>query len=135
MCTLSIFAKIVQKIQSNVFVDPLGLSVSMEGSLTAPWVGPPPADAEFSDTWSDQYFPADEDYSDVWSGYDLLNPSQNKDLELPNSAEGKLHRYLICNRRVPGFVLTSRTWCKPTLQRFHETFWYHLKLKLTSRIL
>lgn len=75
-------------------------------------MGPRPNDAKFSINGSERHFPAERDFSDVWSDYDELDPSQKKALELPNSSEGKLHRYLICSRWLPGFVPAFTTWRK-----------------------
>lgn len=47
-----------------------------------------------------------------WTQYDILDPTVEQDLEIPGASEGSLHRYLLCQRRLPGFDLKSRTWGK-----------------------
>ncbi|KAH6684956.1 hypothetical protein F5X68DRAFT_171403 [Plectosphaerella plurivora] len=53
--------------------------------------------------------PPDED---PWKNYDILDPTVEKDLTLPGAREGPLHRYLLCDRVLPGFDLKSRTWAQ-----------------------
>ncbi|KAK8071311.1 P-loop containing nucleoside triphosphate hydrolase [Apiospora hydei] len=45
-----------------------------------------------------------------WAAYDLIDPRVTKTLELPGSSHGKDHRYLLCSRRLFGFVFKSRRW-------------------------
>ncbi|KAJ2996679.1 hypothetical protein NUW58_g900 [Xylaria curta] len=45
-----------------------------------------------------------------WADYDALDPSKNKDLETNGSEESAKHRYLLCNRRLWGLILKTRTW-------------------------
>ncbi|KAK7409221.1 hypothetical protein QQX98_008597 [Neonectria punicea] len=49
-----------------------------------------------------------------WAHYDLLNPHDEKDLEMSGAADGPRHRYLLCGRSLYGFDLKSRTWIMPT---------------------
>lgn len=49
----------------------------------------------------------------IWTEYDLIDPTTVKSLDLPDRPEKELkHRYLICSRRLMGFVLKSRQWGK-----------------------
>ncbi|CZR56708.1 related to TOB3 (member of AAA-ATPase family) [Phialocephala subalpina] len=45
-----------------------------------------------------------------WTNYDMINPLDEKSLELPEGYEDRDHRYLLCTRRLMGFVLKSRSW-------------------------
>ncbi|TWU71120.1 hypothetical protein ED733_001833 [Metarhizium rileyi] len=47
-----------------------------------------------------------------WAEYDVINPTVEKSLELPEGYADRNHRYLICTRLLMGFVLKSRTWEK-----------------------
>ncbi|KAI0178878.1 P-loop containing nucleoside triphosphate hydrolase protein [Hypoxylon sp. FL1284] len=46
----------------------------------------------------------------IWIDYDLINPTLVESLDLPGGPRGLKHRYLICSRRLMGFVLKARTW-------------------------
>ncbi|KAK6839088.1 hypothetical protein PG987_004954 [Apiospora arundinis] len=46
----------------------------------------------------------------LWKDYDLIDPSTTKNLELPGGMDGPNHRYLLCSRRLFGFVFKSRDW-------------------------
>ena len=45
-----------------------------------------------------------------WTDYDLIDPLTTQTLELPGGPHGKNHRYLLCSRRLFGFVFKSRKW-------------------------
>lgn len=47
---------------------------------------------------------------DPWSEYDMILPTLEHGLELPEGYPDKEHRYLICTRRLMGFALKTRTW-------------------------
>ncbi|KAJ4232954.1 hypothetical protein NW757_013739 [Fusarium falciforme] len=60
-----------------------------------------------------------------WTRYDILDPTVEKNLEIPGAIEGPLHRYLLCDHLLHGFDLKSRTWvqldvahCRPTKANF-----------------
>ncbi|KAI0020756.1 ATPase [Xylariomycetidae sp. FL0641] len=46
----------------------------------------------------------------IWKNYDLIDPEEVTSLDLPPEPRGTKHRYLICSRRLGGFVLKTRTW-------------------------
>ncbi|KAI2622556.1 P-loop containing nucleoside triphosphate hydrolase protein [Hypoxylon sp. NC1633] len=46
----------------------------------------------------------------LWTEYDLIDPSKVESLDFPNGPRDPKHRYLLCSRRLMGFVLKSRTW-------------------------
>ncbi|KAI1844808.1 hypothetical protein JX266_009036 [Neoarthrinium moseri] len=45
-----------------------------------------------------------------WKEYDLINPLKEKTLELLEGQNDPLHRYLLCSKRLMGFVLKTRSW-------------------------
>ncbi|KAK8024477.1 P-loop containing nucleoside triphosphate hydrolase [Apiospora rasikravindrae] len=45
-----------------------------------------------------------------WKDYDLIDPLTTQNLELPGGLHGINHRYLLCSRRLFGFVFKSRKW-------------------------
>ncbi|KAI0108998.1 hypothetical protein GGR51DRAFT_513990 [Nemania sp. FL0031] len=45
-----------------------------------------------------------------WANYDVLDPFKGEGLETDGSKEPRNHRYLLCNRRVWGLMLKTRTW-------------------------
>lgn len=45
-----------------------------------------------------------------WADYDLINPLTTASLDLPEGPNGTKHRYLLCSRRLFGFVFKSRKW-------------------------
>ncbi|RGP61609.1 p-loop containing nucleoside triphosphate hydrolase [Fusarium sporotrichioides] len=45
-----------------------------------------------------------------WIDYDILDPTIDKDLTIPDAEEGPRHRYLLCGRLLRGFDLKTRTW-------------------------
>ncbi|KAI4861955.1 P-loop containing nucleoside triphosphate hydrolase protein [Hypoxylon rubiginosum] len=46
----------------------------------------------------------------MWIDYDLIDPTKVESLDLPGGPRGVKHRYLICSRRLFGFVLKARKW-------------------------
>ncbi|RYP65063.1 hypothetical protein DL770_009078 [Monosporascus sp. CRB-9-2] len=48
----------------------------------------------------------------MWARYDLIDPFTEADLTLEGSEYGLMHRYLLCEDLLYGFVLKSRTWEK-----------------------
>ncbi|KAI1774648.1 hypothetical protein F4818DRAFT_418514 [Hypoxylon cercidicola] len=46
----------------------------------------------------------------LWIDYDLIDPTKVESLDLPSGPRGVKHRYLICSRRLMGFVLKARKW-------------------------
>lgn len=45
-----------------------------------------------------------------WRIYDLIDPYNEKTLDLPDDFDDPKHRYLLCCKRLMGFVLQSRRW-------------------------
>jgi hypothetical protein len=48
----------------------------------------------------------------IWTAYDNINPKETETLEFTDPITGAVsrHRYLLCPKRVIGFVLKSRNW-------------------------
>lgn len=46
----------------------------------------------------------------MWIDYDLIDPAKVGSLDLPGGPRGLKHRYLLCARRLMGYVLKSRKW-------------------------
>lgn len=55
---------------------------------------------------------------DPWSEYDMILPTLEHGLELPEGYPDTEHRYLICTRRLMGFALKTRTWGTSLLPRY-----------------
>lgn len=54
-----------------------------------------------------------QDSNFIWSQYDNIDPKQTKSLDLKDPVTGEIskHRYLLCPKRVMGFLLTGfRKW-------------------------
>lgn len=48
-----------------------------------------------------------------WADYDVIDPTDVKSLELPESGNrDTMHRYILCSHQLWGFVLKSRQWGK-----------------------
>ena len=49
-----------------------------------------------------------------WESYDNIDPKKTASLDLPYSSKekNKKHRYLLCSKKVIGFILKSRKWGK-----------------------
>jgi hypothetical protein len=54
-----------------------------------------------------------------WVEYDLINPFKEESLKLSDDHVDPMHRYLLCSKRLMGFVLKTRTWGKPPICQLH----------------